>query len=171
LFNPCVMGLFISEQGVPIVRPDEDRYNVFQYLDPEFKSVKEQIFRFSLDELRPQIDPFLLGISFMHCNNVQILEAEVPRQLINKQIKKHGRVPVRYYVLNIEPFKEVLRAEGCSDEVGAKKALHICRGHFKNYEEHGLFGKHYGRYWWSDAVRGSKEQGIVIKDYDVGAPE
>jgi len=45
--------------------------------------------------------------------------------------------------------------------------VHMCRGHFKEYtEDHRLFGKYTGLYWWQPYVRGQKE-GIVIKDYEV----
>jgi hypothetical protein len=52
-----------------------------------------------------------------------------------------------------------------------KQALHICRGHFKDYRQSGLFGRHKGVFWWDMAARGSAEQGIVDKDYRIaGGP-
>ena len=55
---------------------------------------------------------------------------------------------------------------------GLKQALHICRGHFKDYRDgRGLFGKHKGLYWWEQNVRGSIEQGVHIKDYRVRTPD
>ena len=35
------------------------------------------------------------------------------------------------------------------DPAGLKRALHICRGHFKDYREgRGLFAKTHGIWWW-----------------------
>ena len=56
--------------------------------------------------------------------------------------------------------------------VGAKKALHICRGHFKDFRksENGLFGKHKDLYWWESQVRGNAKEGVVFSDYEVKSP-
>jgi len=47
-------------------------------------------------------------------------------------------------------------------------AAHLARGHFKTFTaEAPLFGKYSGRFWWMPQVRGSKERGVVLKDYEV----
>lgn len=110
----------------------------------------------------------LLAISFMHCKNVTMTEhAGEPSRRRHKKTKP-GRLS--YHTLQIEPMKKVLRAEGRSDEVGLRQALHICRGHFKDYRESGLFGRHKGIFWWDAQVRGSADEGIACKDYAVSAP-
>lgn len=110
-----------------------------------------------------------LGISFMHCKNVKQVEAkEDPGERFRKQYK----VPkFTYRTLCIDPMKEVLRREGQSETTGLKRALHICRGHFSTYsDEKPLFGKYAGTFWVSDHVRGKKEHGEVVKDYEVKSP-
>lgn len=65
-------------------------------------------------------------------------------------------------------MKKIIKTEGNVDEVGLKRALHICRGHFKNYSNgKGLFGKYKGLYWWDMNLRGNSENGTVVKDYKV----
>ena len=56
--------------------------------------------------------------------------------------------------------------------VGAKKALHICRGHVKDFRrsEKGLFGKYRDLYWWESHVRGTAKAGMVYSDYEVKSP-
>jgi hypothetical protein len=115
--------------------------------------------------------PGLLALSFMHCKNVELVKQAPPAPLSKKFQKRHGRPLVRYHVLDIEPMKKVLRSEGESEKTGIKKALHICRGHFKDYRQRGLFGKIKGLYWWDSHVRGTIEQGIVDKDYRVKEPK
>lgn len=115
------------------------------------------------------IFPCLLALSFMHCKNV-VLSAPV-RSYPPGQ-KKNEKLPsITYRMLDIEPMKTVLRTEGNSEKTGLKQALSICRGHFKDYREHGLFGKNKGLYWWDSHVRGSHTEGIVIKDYVVKSPK
>ncbi len=111
--------------------------------------------------------PFGLAISFLHCRNVHTVEQRPPAALAKAHARKHGRPRFRYHVLEIEPMKRVLRIEGRSEEVGLQQALHICRGHFKDYRERGLFGKHRGIYWWDSYLRGRPEFGVVAKDYSV----
>lgn len=115
--------------------------------------------------------PLYLALSFMHCRNVALTEEAPPPPLDKKWRKKHDRPLVRYHVLNIDPMREVLRNEGRSDEVGLRKALHICRGHFATYTpEKPLFGRLTGTFWRPQHVRGSIKNGAVVKDYNVKAP-
>jgi hypothetical protein len=49
-------------------------------------------------------------------------------------------------------------------------SLHLTRGHFKTYDESNkLLGRHVGTYWWEPHIRGSKDNGIISKDYKVSA--
>ncbi len=48
-----------------------------------------------------------------------------------------------------------------------RTALHLCRGHFKSYDDRPLFGRVKGRFWWSAHARGSISQGAVFKGYEV----
>ena len=75
-----------------------------------------------------------------------------------------------FKTLEIEPMKRILRTEGQSEKTGLRQALHICRGHFKDYSKGGgLFGKYKGLYWWESQVRGSVSEGTIVKDYSVKA--
>lgn len=104
------------------------------------------------------IHPVLLSISFMHCKNVTILDEPVIKPLAKKFHKRTGIWPARTKVLQIEPLKAILRHEGGSHEVGLAKAVHICRGHFRDYREgRGLFGKYHQLVWQPAIVRGGKK--------------
>jgi len=108
-----------------------------------------------------------MTISFMHCKNITIKEILPPEKVNRKRVKNNKKPLVRYHVLNIEPMKTVLKRVGNIESNGFKKAIHICRGHFKNYQGAGLFGKHKGLYWWDMHLRGNKEEGLINKDYKV----
>lgn len=109
----------------------------------------------------------LLTLSFMNCKNVT-LHSVCPSERLNHALLKRGRTPhLTYKVLDIHPMKRILATEGRISEVGLQKALHICRGHFKNFDNRPLFGKLRGQYWWDAHVRGDIKSGVVIKDYNV----
>jgi hypothetical protein len=68
-------------------------------------------------------------------------------------------------------MQEVLKREGNVEEGGLKKALHIVRGHFADFTEgRGLFGRHHGLFWMPQHLKGTLDQGLVVKDYDVHNP-
>lgn len=107
-----------------------------------------------------------LGISFMHCRNVKVSDANF--EMSDKWFRRNKVPRVTYKTLVIDPMKEVLQREGSSNTTGIKKALHICRGHFAKYtEENPLFGNFVGTVWRSQHARGSVKEGAVIKDYRV----
>lgn len=144
--------------------------------DPSKKwleSEAREIASYILSDIRRQFNVVLLALSFMHCKNTVIRDSS-PR--INKPQKKNRHKPpasgVRFKVLEIEPMKEVLRRQGGSEKSGLQQALHICRGHFKDYREHGLFGRQdmKGTFWFPMHVRGDKKRGAVVKDYSVNQP-
>jgi hypothetical protein len=113
----------------------------------------------------------MLACSLSNCRNVRAAEQSPPAPLSRRHAERHGRPLLRYYTLDIEPMRKALRTEGRLDEVGLKRALHLCRGHFKDYREGGgLFGRHKGLYWWDANVRGSASEGVVAKDYRIKPP-
>ena len=110
----------------------------------------------------------LASISFMHCKNVVIQSNEPPTALQKARIRRHKLPFVAYKTLEIKPMVKILREEGESETKGMKNALHICRGHFKDFTKgKGLFGRNKGLYWWESQVRGDIETGVVAKDYKV----
>lgn len=121
----------------------------------------------------PLLMPALLAISFLHCQNVTLVNNEPPEKLNRARVKRGKKPLIRYHTLEIEPMRQVLRAEGQIEKTGLKKALHICRGHFAHYgDSYGrgkLFGKLEGCYWMPATVKGTPKEGIVVKDYNVRA--
>jgi hypothetical protein len=114
--------------------------------------------------------PACLALSFMHCRNVKIAEERPPEKLSKKHRAKTGKPLLKYRVLQIDHMKEVLEREGGISKNGLKRALHICRGHFSRYGQDGkglLFGKYAATVWVPMHTRGSKVEGIVVKDYSV----
>lgn len=106
----------------------------------------------------------LLSVSFMHCKNVRLVSASSNRKKPKPNANKEHCI--RFKTLEIDPMKRILATQGRSAETGIQHALHICRGHFRNYEEgKGLFGKYHGTYWVPSHEKGNPDLGAVVKDY------
>jgi hypothetical protein len=118
------------------------------------------------------VRPAMLAIGFLHCKNVNKIEHSSGRNTHSKNSRKiNQKKNNKYYTLDIEPMKRVLSRDGNIENSGIKHALHICRGHFKNFTpEAPLLGRATGTYWFSSHVRGSKERGVVKKDYSISPP-
>jgi hypothetical protein len=92
--------------------------------------------------------PFL-AICFCHCKNVDILKEPVAPKVKAKRERSYGWTPDAWHTLKIEPIRKQLADAGAHQPAGLKRALHIMRGHFKDYRDgRGLFGKHHGMWWW-----------------------
>ncbi len=114
-----------------------------------------------------------LAISFMHCKNIRVKGLPQQRRT-RRQRRSHrnGKPHFQYNHLVITPMTKIINVAMGQHGVGAKKALHICRGHFKDFRKSdtGLFGKHKNLYWWESQVRGDKKFGITFSDYEVKGP-
>lgn len=124
-------------------------------LDEEWRAFIDMIFRIPL-----------LSFSFANCKNVELVDT-VPKRKGRPQkakVKKPAKTPtVVYKTLHIEAMRPRTRAS--NGDTRGKASLHICRGHFKDYREHGLFGQHHGVYWWESHIRGDETEGRVHKVY------
>lgn len=116
--------------------------------------------------------PLAFAISLLHCKNVTVVDKPIPEKVQRARIRRGKQPKIVYKTLEIEPMRQILHTEGQVERVGLQRALHICRGHFKDYREKGLFGleSHKGIYWWDMHVRGTPEAGAVVKDYRVLRP-
>lgn len=152
---------------------NSDKAGMRFYFKPNrtFPGLSEDVaYNFCLSVLSAAMPRALLTISLMHCRNVKVLTEIPPPKLSKKHEKKSGRPLIKYRVLQIDHMKQVLEREGHASTEGLKKALHICRGHFKHYGRDGkglLFGKHTATVWVPMHTRGDLEEGVVVKDYNV----
>jgi hypothetical protein len=122
-----------------------------------------------IDWFRIDLGPAFLTTSLMHCKNVITEQGHHPAKRFRPVRRKTPSV--RYHTVNIEPMRKILATEGRSEETGLKKALHICRGHFRTYTaEKPLFGRVTGTFFVAQHARGSVHEGVVIQDYRVTTP-
>lgn len=112
--------------------------------------------------------PMLMALSFMSCKNVETKILRDSPRALNEKRQRAGKPPiVRMYTLLVDGVKRLFH-QHTGAESFTQNSLHLCRGHFKDFSHGGgLFGKYKGRYWWDHQMRGSKEVGVVAKDYKV----
>jgi hypothetical protein len=113
---------------------------------------------------------YFMTLSFMNCKNVELHDVPNDPSFVRRFTKWNKRPPVQYKELNIVPMQKVIRRTAEEHKTGIHQAMHLCRGHFKDYRQRGLFGKYKGMFWWEQHVRGSENEGIIHKSYNVKPP-
>uniref|UniRef100_UPI00333FAE8E hypothetical protein n=1 Tax=Pseudomonas sp. TaxID=306 RepID=UPI00333FAE8E len=108
--------------------------------------------------------PALLALSFLNCRNTVIVDHQPDEKLSKVHKKRHGHQLTTFKTLEISQVKKILTETAANGVSDLKHALHLCRGHFKNYNDKPLFGRHKGMFWWGPTIRGTGPN-AVIKDY------
>ncbi len=137
------------------------------------RMTKDEAQHAMMDKALMYVAACALAISLMHCKNVSTEEPkEDNRSRYRRQEyeRKFGSPAAKWRVLNIRSMQRVLREDGDIESKGLIHALHICRGHFKDYRDRGLFGRNKGIYWWDQHMRGDESAGVIVKDYAVQPP-
>jgi hypothetical protein len=137
---------------------------------PLMQGFMDKRFEEPVKSLLTWLHPALLAVSFLHCKNVKLVDQECPKPLAKKYHAKTGIWPTPYHTLEIEPLKQILRTQGGAgaNGNGLAKAMHICRGHFKDYREgRGLFGKYHQLVWQPSVVRGTKGDKAAPREMEI----
>jgi hypothetical protein len=123
----------------------------------------------------------LFAIGLINTKNVELIDHIPPPKLSKKHEKKYGEPLVTYKTIQVNPMRTVKRMDG--DEVPSSERdttsqgiqpLHIVAGNFADYRDGpGMFGnpKLKGVFWRPQHIRGNADRGVVVKDYEVKAPE
>lgn len=113
--------------------------------------------------------PALMAITFTHAKNVELTPGEpIPRKLQEKRKRSGKRPLLPYQVIDIHPVKRAALEVAASESVSEGEAVRRLRvrGHFKDYRQRGLFGKHKAVYFWHE-VDNTEPHGIERRDYKV----
>jgi hypothetical protein len=116
--------------------------------------------------------PGMLAIGLMNCRNVKIAEAR-DHAAVPRKPKQKARIPkpLAYHTIVVPGARRPKSSAEARELAGEPLPWHIVRGHFKTYTADApLMGKHVGTYWWSPAVRGDRDDGVIEKDYRVVPP-
>ncbi len=96
----------------------------------------------------------------INCKNLLTSREVVPSARLQKARMRRGKQPLfSHKILDISLTRSQANRAASQGMTRAQMRLHMVRGHFKV--------KKTGIYWWSPFIRGSKEAGLVTKDYAV----
>lgn len=104
-------------------------------------------------------------LAFLACKNVEVIDRPAPRHERRRAEREKKPEPFTFKTLSIHP---VARKSGghAGPRSGRGVALHTVRGHFKTFDEHPLFGRVKGTFYWGSMARGSADR-VVEKRYEV----
>jgi len=105
-------------------------------------------------------------LNILSCKNIKT-ELEMPDKKVQQKRATKGKLPlVSYYTLKIQ---NIAHSKDSADSKGLwSNRIHFCRGHMREYTADApMFGRLIGRYWTPPHMRGDKNKGIIIKDYEV----
>lgn len=111
-------------------------------------------------------------IGMMNMSNVILVKSGHTNDDISpRRAATERRKQIEYRVLRIRKGAALIPIPSDREVEGGNGCpLQLVRGHFKNYSEHGVFGKHkgekYAAVWFPPHLRGSAKSGVIVKDYD-----
>jgi hypothetical protein len=111
--------------------------------------------------------PILYSLSLLTCKNVrtQVRTQPAPRSARDRAMNVPISPDRKFHVLDVPLITKLYETKSTLGPKG-KSGLHTVGGHFKTYTEDApLLGKHVGRWWWGDSVRGSAAKGVIQKEY------
>lgn len=117
-----------------------------------------------MNDMATEIRTAIAALACLNARNVKCVSVEPPAKL-NKKRARTGKIPYfQYKVLDIhlggrQVTSEVRQQLDHLLSARSSSCLHSVRGHFKVRKS--------GIYWWSDFMRGRKENGEVKKEYNV----
>lgn len=112
--------------------------------------------------IRVYIFPMYFSTSLMSCRNVCVVEPAQPRQQPGKPATRQAM----YRTIHVDESLRRGGGKAGSNQNSVITALHIARGHWKDYRDgHGLFGKIRGRWWWTNMVKkdGKSQPEYLVK--------
>lgn len=169
----------IGEPGDPDYNPGFNIYTISNMDENEFSmledgiSEEEKIKRFSFKHFIECFadsmvqDYFLKFIYLLNTKGVSTKTIPVPVKLNKKRLKKSKRPIPSYKVLEFQLPKNGQSYKN-PNKRGTSPALHTCMGHTKFYsKENPLFGHYSGPVWCPQHLRGNRDNGVIIKDYEL----
>lgn len=115
---------------------------------------------------------FVRTCGLMNASNIKLVDGGVTNYGVSRKRRDAGRLAqVKYSVLRLKVGTKLVpldRAGG--DGTGGGEAMHVVRGHFKDFSEKGLFGRYkgerYSHIWVPQFVKGNPAHGVTVHDYE-----
>jgi hypothetical protein len=120
------------------------------------------------------LHPIWLSLSFSNCKNIDLVPGRARRATRKRWKKKTGKELMTYRTIQLGGRTARREARNAKNGKPDRVALHLVRGHFKTFTDErplGGLGGAVGTYWWQQQMRGTKEEGVIVHDYNISPPE
>lgn len=119
-------------------------------------------------EIRTYCQALEFGVLLLNCKNITTT-VEIPKLFKRRHIKNEAVLQsFRYHTLRVVVPGISKPGQLKSGHSGQTRSIHFCRCHIKRFSKvRPLFGRYSGQFWWPAHIRGDKEKGVVIKEYEV----
>ena len=122
------------------------------------------------DWLVALLEPLWYGLSVANCSNVRLVEGRPHRSDSRRWKRETGKDVMTYKTIHLGK-DSTRRTEHNPSDPNHHVSLHLCRGHFRTYTKESPLGGRpngaVGTFWIPSHMRGTRDKGIVVKDYDV----
>ena len=171
----CTIINYVDDTGRLLGGPVIDGLprDMYQTLAPEAKrtGIPDDPDSVLKDFLRCYSYAVYFGLSLLSCKNTRTVDNPVPKGIIKKR-RKQGITCVVYKTLVVDSMRKDIQRGAHGPGNSVSLALHIARGHWKDYRNGGgLFGKLKGLFWWDSYAKGDAAHGEVKKSYEVATPK
>ena len=125
------------------------------------------------DWIASLLEPLWYGLSIGNCSNVDLVQGRSHRRVARRWKRKTGKELMVYKTIHLGERGTRASGDGQSGEPSHHVALHLCRGHFRTYTADKPLGGPkgaVGTFWIPSHIRGSKDEGVIVKDYNVNTP-
>lgn len=176
------VSILLDHDGVPLAVPEANRIvreeSGFEIDRLPLAIYTRNLYGGSVSErlVTDSLIPPMFAVSLLHCRNVSIKDRV---QIIDKRrtsgkrrrtaLARPGqRAKIRYHILDVPVGRPPIHVKASeSDSITNPVAFHMVRGHYKDYRHGAGLGRSgtHGIWWWDAHVRGSRDAGIVLKDY------
>lgn len=130
-----------------------------------FDTITEDVHKHLEDYAQSCINALLGYLAFLHCGNVFHEKVPAPTKLNKKRIIKAKEPVQEYRVLKVRHSDG--NVTGMAGGLKSSPKYHTRRGHFGHRWKGTGKEKRLERVWVSPCVVGSKEAGILVKDYSM----
>jgi hypothetical protein len=164
---------FLKDDGATLLKVFEYDTGAAERFTSHYGGTTEDTIRDWALMYEPFLAAALTTVTMMHCRNIEVVEKRDIRSIGKRpslgRVAKSPSGGITFKTVVIpDTLKRTLETEGNISKTGIKQALHLCRGHFKDYRfGAGLYGKHKEIFWFSEHERGSVDYGKIIKDYQM----
>lgn len=110
------------------------------------------------------------AFALMGCRNIDLRDTPPSRQVRRAAARAGLPAPFTVKTLVVRPLarRKQTDSDAPPNNDAVPIALHWVRGHFKTFTaEKPLLGRATGTFWWTPHLAGSKEAGVVVKDYKI----